>query len=195
MSRTRLAKGRRSSSPAPVAVGRQGDRPRPTSASATEGAVSAIQGMNLKQLRVEWTRHFGSPAPGCRSKEVIRGLLAWRIQAENYGGMMPDTVRRLRRLTEALERSADPGNAGNGKRFRTRTAVALKPGTVLTREWRGILHKVHVLKDAFGYGGHNYRSLSEIARIITGTRWSGPRFFGVTEEDGAVTAPLRRASS
>lgn len=195
MIRTRLAKGRRSSTPAPVAFGGQGDRVQSPSASTAERAVMAIGDMNLEQLRIEWTSRVGSPAPRCRSKEVIRGLLAWRIQAETYGGITPETARRLRRLTENLERGAEVGKTDNAKRSRRRTSAPLKPGTVLTREWRGVLHKVHVLNGGFAYADRTYRSLSEIARVITQTRWSGPRFFGLTGEDGAVAAPARGARS
>jgi hypothetical protein len=61
--------------------------------------------------------------------------------------------------------------------------MALKPGTVLTREWAGVTHRVMVLEEGFSWGGQNYRSLSEIATLITSTRWSGPRSFGLKQRD------------
>ena len=154
-----------------------------------EAAVAAIDEMNLDQLRAEWKKRFGPRAPQCRSKEVVRGLLAWRIQAEAYGGVSPDTTRRLRRLAESTERSA--GRTGD----RAARRAALMPGTVLTREWRGVLHRVQVLHEGFIHAGHRYGSLSEVARAVTGTRWSGPRFFGLGSRQGARPAPLRSAGS
>jgi hypothetical protein len=141
---------------------------------AIEQAVIAIGDISLDRLRFEWAKRFGTPAPRCRSREVIRGLLAWRIQAEAYGGLSPESTRRLRNLTKSVERSS-----GNMERPAARNA-ALKPGTVLTREWRGALHKVHVLESGFAHDGRTYSSLSEIARAVTGTHWSGPRFFGLS---------------
>ena len=73
-----------------------------------------------------------------------------------------------------------------------RLGATLKPGTVLTREWRGTLHKVHVLDPGFAHQGRTYRSLSEIARVITGTRWSGPRFFGVAAQGAEKSSARER---
>ena len=195
MTGRRSTKGRGSSSPVLVPVGGRGDPLDRLCAPAVERMIAVIAGLDLDQLRTEWMTRFGTPAPRCRSKEVIRGLLASRIQTETYGGTSPDTARRLRRLAESLERDIRAGNgASNKERIRARTAAVLKPGTMLTREWRGTLHKVQVLDHGFAHAGSTYRSLSEIARSITGTHWSGPRFFGLTGEQGAARAAARVAS-
>ena len=91
--------------------------------------------------------------------------LAWRLQARSLGGLSPDTRRQIRRLHDAFER--DP-------RYTPSPTLDLPPGAVLTREWPGALHRVQVLEDGFAYDGERFDSLSEIARRITGTRWSGP---------------------
>jgi hypothetical protein len=201
MSGAGAAKGRGPSSPALVRVPIQ-DAGEPRSFGAAtpdiEATVVSIETMTLDRLRTEWATRFDRPAPRCRSKEVLRGLLAWRIQAEVHGGLSLDTTRRLRRLADSLERVAGAGADGvgsNKERARARTTPALKPGMVLTREWRGTLHKVQVLEKGFAHAGRVYGSLSEIARLITGTRWSGPRFFGLGGENGTRAHPARRSGS
>jgi hypothetical protein len=174
-------KGRGPSSPALASVRVSQNHVDHPSNPEIERIIAAIETMDLDQLRAEWTKRLGGSAPRCRSKEVIRGLLAWRIQADAYVGMLPDTARRLRQLAERFKQphtavAAHPSN----RDVRTMTASTLKRGTVLTREWRGSLHRVQVLDNGFAHAGRVYRSLSEIARTITGTHWSGPRFFGLT---------------
>jgi hypothetical protein len=108
---------------------------------------------------------------------VARNLLmlgvAWKIQEQAYGGLGAATKRRLADLAKTLERDGDV----------TRNRVArLKPGARLVREWRGGSHTVIVRDDGFEWEGRHWRSLSAIARKITGVQWSGPRFFGLTEK-------------
>jgi hypothetical protein len=100
----------------------------------------------------------------------LRYLLAWRVQEQRYGGLSPDARRRLQELVASVQR---------GTKIKVAPAKALQPGTVISREWRGIVHRVHVLEDGFAYEGRRFGSLSVIARKITRTRWSGPRFFGI----------------
>ena len=203
MSGARAVKGRGPSSPALVHVPIEGAgelRSLRAAAPDIETTVASIETMTLDRLRAEWATRIGRPAPRCRSKEVLRGLLTWRIQAEVYGGLSPDTTRQLRRLAESHERAAGAGagagNAGSNKeRAPARPTPALKPGTVLTREWRGTLHKVQVLEKGFAHAGRTYDNLSAIARHITGTRWSGPRFFGLGAENATRAHPPARAGS
>ena len=136
----------------------------------TDAAIAGLASMSLAQLRTEWARRQKRPPPPCRSKEVLRGLLAWAIQEKAYGGLHAETRRRLRELKV--------GVAYDGAAPR-HPATQLMPGTVLTREWRGTLHRVCVLEGGFSYDGKSFDDLSSIARTITGTRWSGPRFFGL----------------
>ena len=125
--------------------------------------VRALEALDLHQLRDEWRKRYGQP-PKMRSRELLARLLAWRIQADAFGGLDAATIRLLR--SDRLPASKP----------------VLAPGTRLTREWQGRCHEVHVLEHGFRYAGADYRSLSQVARVITGTRWNGLRFFGFREQ-------------
>lgn len=118
----------------------------------------ALNAMDLHQLREEWRRRYGAP-PKLRSAELVRYALAWRIQTEAFGTIDPALRKRLR------------GTGGPIDRF--------DPGARITREWLGVSHEVEVIDGGFLYAGQRWKSLSEIARQITGSRWNGPRFFGL----------------
>ena len=142
-------------------------------------AIACIQEMSLEALRAEWERRLNRPPPRCRSKEVMRGLLAWAIQAETSGGLSADTRSKLAQLGRRLERTGRTADLPRS---------SLMPGAVLTREWQGKLHKVYVLDRGYAYEGRRFASLSVIARTITGARWSGPRFFGLHRGNGVQEA-------
>jgi hypothetical protein len=125
--------------------------------------VRALATLDLTGLRDVWRRHgYGEP-PKMRSKELLARLLAWKIQADAFGGLDAATIRMLKSDRLPLPR------------------VSLTPGTRLAREWQGRRHEVEVLEQGLRHNGVSYRSLSEVARAITGTRWNGPRFFGLRE--------------
>jgi len=121
--------------------------------------------LDLAGLRAAWLRRYGKPC-GMRSRDLIRRILAFELQADAFGGLDPEVKRKLRRVDL---------KAGKKK-------PGLQPGTKLIREWRGGRHEVEVVNGGFVHEGTRYTSLSEVARAITGTRWSGPRFFGLKEE-------------
>ena len=131
--------------------------------------IAQLDGLGLEELRNLWRDRIGSP-PHFASTEVTRLWLAWELQAKVRGGFDAATRRRLKQLTTPSK---------GGVRSAPTATTALKPGTVLTREWGGKTHRVMVLENGFAWAGQNYRSLSEIATRISGTRWSGPRFFGL----------------
>ncbi len=131
-----------------------------------EASVAALEGLGLEPLRAAWRARFGPP-PALRSPELLAMILAWRIQAEVEGGLGAETRRALRRPPST----------------RATSEPAAGPGTVLVREWQGIRHEVTVEEaGAFLHRGQRHRSLSQVARTITGTRWNGPRFFGLRTE-------------
>ena len=130
-----------------------------TRSNAVEADIRLIETMSLPELRAMWTARWG-PAPRFRSVDLLRRLIAWRLQTEVFGDLDADTKILLRR-------TAIPQPTG------------LPPGSRLTREYRGQLHQVDVGDHTFNYQGTTYASLSAIARQITGTRWNGPRFFGL----------------
>lgn len=131
---------------------------------AIEAEVREVGAMSLSQLRAFWTAKWGRP-PRFRSVDLLRRLIAWRLQVGAFGGLDADTSQLLRR-TRALQPPGPP------------------TGSRLTREYRGVLHHVEVGEQAFIYQGATYGSLSAIARRITGVRWNGPRFFGLRDVGG-----------
>ena len=119
-----------------------------------------------------WTKFNGGPPPKGLSTRLLLYACHYNRQVKEYGGLRKSTLRQLRRYVPA-----SPGTTT----IDTRAPVALKPGTGtrLVREWRGKTHMVDIEENSFVYQGKSYRSLSAIARTITGARWSGPRFFGL----------------
>lgn len=133
-----------------------------------EAEIARLDDLGLVALREYWAEHLG-PVPNHQSADLMRRRIAYELQVRAYGGLKPETKQRLRKLYEAFK--ADPN-------YTPQPNYGLKPGTLLTREWRGVTHKVGVLKEGFEYQGKQYGSLSEIAGLITGSKWSGPVFFG-----------------
>lgn len=136
--------------------------------TSTEFDCTALGELGLEPLRSIWRERFGA-APAIRSPEILALMLAWRIQASREGGLDGELRRTIRR----------PGSAP--------VATALTPGTRLTREWQGVRHEVVVEPDGrFRHREELHCSLSQVARKITGSRWNGPRFFGLRAgEEGA----------
>lgn len=124
--------------------------------------VRALEALDLHGLRDQWRKRYGDP-PKMRSRELLARLLAWRIQADAFGGLDATTIRLLK--TDRVPN----------------LKPQLSPGSRLSREWQGRRHDVEVIEAGFRYAGADYRSLSEVARMITGTRWNGLRFFGLRE--------------
>lgn len=136
----------------------------------TSASLDQLQKLTLDKLRQEWRSLLDEPAPDLRSRDLILRLLAWKIQAREHGGLLPRVARRLKDLEAAFAK--DPHHA-------PAPLLSLLPGSVLVREWKGVSHRVLVEQTGFVYDGHRYASLTDVARRITGTAWSGPRFFGL----------------
>ncbi|WP_394729543.1 DUF2924 domain-containing protein [Altererythrobacter sp. GH1-8] len=126
-------------------------------------AVAAIESMGLDELRTEWRRRYGAP-PVLRSEPFMRMLLAWRIQAEAYGGL-EDATRRT------LAKKGAPRAEG----------LELGHGTRLTRNWKGKRIEVVVEENGFRWEDQLFPSLSAAATAIAGSKWNGPRFFGLRD--------------
>jgi len=132
--------------------------------------LAGLPELSARQLRAAWrTLRCGEPmAPS--SRDLMVREIAYKMQERVHGGLAPAVKRRLRALAQETE-SNEAGALA--------PALLLKAGTRLLREWGGRTHTVIVLDDGFEYDGERYRSLTEIARRITGAHWSGPRFFGL----------------
>jgi hypothetical protein len=141
---------------------------------AIDREIDALRDCNLDMLRARWREMFViAPSPRISRDVLVRGI-AFRMQEEVHGKLGKACLRQLDKLATDL--------AGGGTL--KAPSPSFKPGTKLIREWKGKVHEVVIAGDTYIWGGKHYRSLSEIARAITGTRWSGPRFFGL---DSAVT--------
>jgi hypothetical protein len=142
--------------------------------------------MSRSALFETWAKVVGKPPLQSASRELLVNTIAWYLQARQLGGLTPSVQRKLERLALAIER---------GESVRPLTATdRLRPGTTLERAWRGETHIVAVVADGFTYRGRDYRSLSQIARRITGTRWNGPAFFGLRQGNGKASAGSDNAS-
>jgi len=126
--------------------------------------VEALGELDLAGLRATWRARYGAPPP-LRSVPLLRLMLAWRLQAEAHGGLDRETRRRLKRRG-----AVEP------------EGLALGVGARLRREWQGRIVEVEVEANGFRFEGTLYRSLSAAATGIAGTRWNGPRFFGLREK-------------
>jgi hypothetical protein len=132
--------------------------------------LAALEQMELEPLRAEWLRLYRTAPPPRLSRDLMARGIATKLQEAVHGGLHPAARRKLASLAAA-------------RRAPSETHVApialLRPGAMLVRTWRGQTHTVQVLQDGFEHQGQRYRSLSQIARTITGAHWSGPRFFGL----------------
>jgi hypothetical protein len=133
--------------------------------------LAALKAMSVKDLKAEWEKLLGTSAPN-NSRAFLELRIAYRLQELAYGGPDRETRRMLDLLADEVE--------GHARR-KHQIADPRNPvvGTKLIREWDGVAHTVTVLKDGFDWGGQRYKSLSAVARAITGTRWNGYRFFGL----------------
>jgi hypothetical protein len=136
-----------------------------------ENRLTTLETLTTGDLQIEWERLYRASPPIRLSRDLLLRGIAHRVQECAVGGLSLNAQRRLRALA-----------CGSDQRGRTSeaTITRLKPGTQLVREWHREVHTITVLDDGFEYQGECYRSLTGIARHITGAAWSGPRFFGIT---------------
>ncbi|MBL8704255.1 MAG: DUF2924 domain-containing protein [Rhodospirillales bacterium] len=134
--------------------------------------LKAIRSLPRVALMVRWKAAYGRPPPKSVSRRLLEYAAAYHVQVKAFGGLKPAVQRRL---LSAADRKPGTGVAAAPVAL----PKALAPGSRLVREWRGHSHTVEVLHQGFLCDGRHFSSLSEVARAITGTRWSGPRFFGL----------------
>jgi hypothetical protein len=143
---------------------------------STEQQLNSLPSLSKSELSKLWRQLFnGHPSLKMR-KQLMRRVIAYRLQEQQFGALNNTQLRRLRQIASALE--ADPNATVS-------TRPPIKPGTRLVREWKQQVHTVEVDQEGYQYKGAHYESLSEIARLITGTRWSGPLFFGLKDKQSS----------
>jgi hypothetical protein len=143
--------------------------------------IAHLRDLDLKGLRARWQSIYRRQAPSHLPRHLLFAVLAYQLQAEELGDLVPDTIRMLTQI-------------GSGSTIETAVRLTaefdrrrsnLKPGTILRREWKGRSHQVMVVDEGFAWNGKTYDSLSKIACAITGTKWNGPRFFGLRDQISA----------
>ncbi len=132
--------------------------------------ISELETLSTTELRARWEQVIKRLVPRRASRDLLRRALAYHMQEQTEGGLSKSTRRRLAKLA---------GLNGENRAPISPPIRRLKPGSRLIREWHGVTHSVTVLGDGFDWRGTRYASLSQIARAITGARWSGPLFFGL----------------
>jgi hypothetical protein len=142
----------------------------PKSRDAISRELASLRSLPIKELKQRWRSLYSSEPPHRVSRELLTRAVAYRIQEQVRGGLKPSTRRLLERLAV---------DARSGRPLKLSPYVPASAGTVLMRDWQGITHEVKVLDRGVLYKRKRYRSLSEVARLITGSRWSGPLFFGL----------------
>lgn len=144
---------------------------------SVEDELARLRDLDLKGLRARWRGLFRKESPPHLPRHLLFGLIAYRLQVDCFGDLEP-AIRR------ALDAKANVGpGRGVAHRLNQFDQQQKKPaaGTILMREWAGKKHRVMVMTDGFAWNGTTYRSLSQIAFAMTGTRWNGPRFFGLRQ--------------
>lgn len=134
-----------------------------------ENRLSDLPAMSPAQLRAAWRETFCQPPPDM-TPELLARAIAWRVQERRHGGLPASVSRTLAKAADHLRKTGEVTSAND---------ISLKPGTRLVRSWHGRTINVLVTEDGFEFEGRRYRSLTHISSEVTGTHWSGPRFFGL----------------
>jgi hypothetical protein len=151
-----------------------------------EAQLDQLANASVAELRTHYRALFGREPPQAFGPDLLRRSLSYRIQEKAYGGLSRATQRLLDQLVKAY--AAKP-------KSQVELPRRIKPGSILVREWKGKSYRVTVLTEGFSYGGETYTHLSEIAGLITGTRWNGPRFFGLRAKAQSPDATTKAAKT
>ena len=158
-------------------MARRGRLQREALRQSLDADLDRVAHARLSELRDIWLERLGHEPPPLRSREIFRRMLAYRLQAAVFGDLSAAARRKL--VAIEARRTSPPK-----KRASPRTRLGA--GAILIREWQGVRHEVQVVGDGYVHQGTTYRSLSEAARAITGSRWNGPLFFGLRDKPKAA---------
>jgi Protein of unknown function (DUF2924) len=163
---------------------RPGKRKRPACKTSIEEEIAQLRDLDLNGLRLRWQNTLGKSAPEHLTRYLLLRVIAYRLQADRFGDLDHETLKVLARATKQ-----------DGRRSRLPTELVKldqkrfvpPPGTILVREWDRKSHRVMVTSDGFGWNGKTFDSLSKVALAITGTKWNGPRFFGLRDRQPRIS--------
>ncbi len=150
---------------------------RASTKTSLEDEIAHLRGLDLGGLRARWQSVFQRSAPAHLTRHLLFAVIAYRLQADRFGDLDHETKHGPAMFTRLA--------SFDQKR------TELTPGTVLVREWDRRSHRVMVMADGFAWNGQTYDSLSKVAFAITGTKWSGPRFFGLRDKEDRSTMEAR----
>ena len=155
---------------------------RAATQSSIEDEIAHLRGLSIKGLRSRWQGVFQRAAPTHLTQHLLFAVIAYRLQADRFGDLDHATKQMLNGL---VAKEAGPALSARLASFDQKRAK-LTPGTVLVREWDRQSQRVMVLANGFAWNGQTYDSLSKVAFAITGTKWNGPRFFGLRDKEGRL---------
>ena len=158
-------------------------RGRTSTKTPVEDEIAHLRGLDLGGLRARWQSVFQRSAPAHLTRHLLFAVIAYRLQADRFGDLDHETKQILDRT---VAKEAGPAMSARLASF-DQKRTELTPGTVLVREWDRQSQRVMVMADGFSWNGRTYDSLSKVAFAITGTRWNGPRFFGLARRNGTST--------
>jgi Protein of unknown function (DUF2924) len=152
-----------------------------------EDDIAHLRGLDLRGIRSRWQSVFGRPAPAHLTRHLLFAVLAYRLQADRFGDL-DHLTRQV--LDRTMAKEAGPSMAARLASL-DQKRTGLTPGTVLVREWDRQSQRVMVMADGFAWNGQTYDSLSKVAFAITGTKWNGPRFFGMRDREDRSATEIR----
>jgi hypothetical protein len=150
--------------------------PSPALDATVLSIVANLEGLDLNGLRRQWRAHLGGEPAAHLTRWLLMKVLAYRLQADAFVDLDKSIQRMLR-----SNRNRGAATPFDRRAPQTRDGVGLKAGALLVREWNGKLERVMILEDGFAWNGQTFRSLSQIAKAMTGTNWNGHRFFGLRQ--------------
>jgi hypothetical protein len=150
-----------------------------TTKTSVEDEIAHLRGLELGGLHARWQSVFQRPAPAHLTRHLLFTVIAYRLQADRFGDLDHETKQVLDRT---VAKEAGPAMSARLASF-DQKRTELTPGTVLVREWDRQSQRVMVMADGFAWNGQTYDSLSKVAFAITGTKWNGPRFFGLRDKE------------
>ena len=160
---------------------------RASTETSVEDEIAHLRGLDSRGLRARWQSVFQRPTPAHLTRHLLFAIIAYRIQADRFGDLDHETKQVLDRTVAKETGPAMSARLASFDQKRTE----LTPGTILVREWDRQSQRVMVMADGFAWNGQTYDSLSKVAFAITGTKWNGPRFFGLRDQEDRSTTEAR----